>query len=309
MNDKERTLLQYVCDGDIRKAQQQAKILLDGITTQKDQNFKNHQLKKLEAKGPTLIELPYNLRDLLIAEDCADFPNSRFILRENEEKAVNEVLSLYRVADRLSEIGISYLPALMLYGQSGCGKTMLARYIAHKADLPFVYVRFSSLVNQYLGGTQSNIGRVFEYARTAPCVLCFDEIDAVGMARGQANDVGEMNRIVIALMQEMDRLHNHVIIIGTTNRFDRLDPALIRRFPIQYEVGPLSVEDACKLARKFFNFADVGCSDDWIEKWCDEKLSGQIPASTVVKHCTDEIVKILVETMEQGSNGFGSSGR
>lgn len=309
MNDKERTLLQYVCDGDIRKAQQQAKIVLNGITTQKDQNFKNHQLKKLEAKGPTLIELPYNLRDLLIAEDCTDFPNSRFILRENEEKAVSEVLSLYRVADRLSEIGISYLPALMLYGQSGCGKTMLARYIAHKADLPFVYVRFSSLVNQYLGGTQSNIGRVFEYARTAPCVLCFDEIDAVGMARGQANDVGEMNRIVIALMQEMDRLHNHVIIVGTTNRFDRLDPALIRRFSIQYEIKPLSMEDARKMAEKFFNFADVGFNTDWIGKWCEENLSGQIPASTVVKRCTDAIVKILVETMEQGSNGFGSSGR
>lgn len=309
MNDKERMLLQYVCDGDIRKAQQQAKIVLEGITAQKDQNFKNYQLKKLEAKGPTLIELPYNLRDLLIAEDCTNFPNARFILRENEEKAVSEVLSLYRVADRLSEIGISYLPALMLYGQSGCGKTMLARYIAHKADLPFVYVRFSSLVNQYLGGTQSNIGRVFEYARTAPCVLCFDEIDAVGMARGQANDVGEMNRIVIALMQEIDRLHNHVIIIGTTNRFDRLDPALIRRFSIQYEIKPLSMEDACKLATKFFHFAGVGYSDGRIESWCKENLTDQIPASTVVKRCTDAIVKTLLDETERGDNGFGSTGR
>ncbi len=295
MNDQERTLLRFVCDGDIRKAQQQAKIILDGITTQKDQSFKNHQLKKLEAKGPTLIELPYNLRDLLIAEDCTDFPEARFILRKNEEAAVNKVLSLYSVADRLSEIGISYLPALMLYGPSGCGKTMLARYIAHRANLPFVYVRFSSLVNQYLGGTQSNIGRVFEYARTAPCVLCFDEIDAVGMARGQANDVGEMNRIVIALMQEMDMLHNHVIIVGTTNRFDRLDPALIRRFPIRHEIDPLSMEDACTMATKFFHFANVGYGDGWIEKWCEDNLSDQIPASTVVKRCTDAIVSMLVK--------------
>lgn len=304
MNDKERTLLRYVCDGDIRKAQQQAKIILNEITTQKDENFKNHLLQKLEAQGPKLIELPYNLKDLLIAEDCADFSESRFILRKNEERAVNEVLSLYRVADRLSEIGISYLPALMLYGQSGCGKTMLARYIAHKADLPFVYVRFSSLVNQYLGSTQSNIGKVFEYVRTAPCVLCFDEIDAIGMARGQANDVGEMNRVVIALMQEMDRLHNHVIIVGTTNRFDRLDPALVRRFPIQYEVSPLSMEDARKMAEKFFSFADVGRDSGWMGKWCEDNLTDQMPASTVVKRCTDAIVQILVsETGRDGNTG------
>lgn len=302
MNDKERVLLQYVCDGDIRMAQQQAKIILNEITTQKDGNLKKHLLNKLEAKGPEFIELPYNLRDLLIAEDCTDFPKSRFILRKDEKRAVDEVLSLYRVADRLSEIGISYLPALMLYGQSGCGKTMLARYIAHKAGLPFVYVRFSSLVNQYLGGTQSNIGKVFEYARTAPCVLCFDEIDAIGMARGQANDVGEMNRIVIALMQEMDRLHNHVIIVGTTNRFDRLDPALVRRFPIQYEVSPLSMEDARKMAEKFFSFADVGRDSGWMGKWCEDNLTDQMPASTVVKRCTDAIVQILVSETGRGGN-------
>lgn len=107
---------------------------------------------------------------------------------------------------------------------------MLARYIAHKAKLPFLRIQFSSLVDSHLGQTQSNLARIFDYVRTAPCVLCFDEIDAVGMARGQKDDVGEMNRVVIAIMQEMDRLPNNVIIIGTTNRFDRLDPALIRRF-------------------------------------------------------------------------------
>lgn len=294
MNDNERELIRIVCEGDIRKAQQQARIVLNGLSAKKDEQFKSIMLRKLDAKGPTLIELPYNLQELLVAEDVTDFPSARFLLRENEEKAVNDVLSLYKASGKLAEMGIPYLPAMILHGKSGCGKTMLARYIAHKADLPFVYVRFSSVVSSYLGSTQSNIGRIFEYARTAPCVLCFDEIDAVGMARGQKNDVGEMNRIVIALMQELDRLPNNVIIIGTTNRFDRLDPALIRRFPLQYELMPLSSSEAKTLSEKFYTYAGVD-SMEWIEEWSTKTFTNAIPASTVIKECTDVIVQRVLE--------------
>lgn len=250
-------------------------------------------LKKLDAKQQHFIELPYNLRELLIAEDTVNFPESRFLLRPNEEEAVNKTLATFRVSEKLAELGIAYLPALILHGASGCGKTMLARYIAHKANLPFVYVRFSSVVSSFLGSTQSNISKIFEYARSAPCVLCFDEIDAVGMARGQKNDVGEMNRIVIALMQELDRLPNNVILIGTTNRFDRLDPALVRRFPLQYELTPLNSEEIGKLARKFFTYAEIDCSD-WIENWCSKNFESLTPASTVINKCTDMVVQIII---------------
>jgi len=110
------------------------------------------------------------------------------------------IISIYRAAERLSDLGISYLPALMLYGESACGKTELARYIAYKAELPFVYVRFSSVVDSHLGSTQSNVARIFEYIRSNPCVLCFDEIDAIGTARGNAHEPGKMNRVVIAVI-------------------------------------------------------------------------------------------------------------
>lgn len=293
MNDRERDLIWFVCDGDIRKAQKQARIVLEGIASKKDEQFKKNMLRKLDAKG-NFIELPHNLQSLLVAEDMTTFPNARFLLREEEEKAVRDVLGMYRASERLAMMGIPYLPALMLHGQSGCGKTMLARYIAHKANLPFVYVKFSNLIDSYLGKTQHNLGLVFDYVRTAPCVLCFDEVDAIGMARGQKHDVGEMNRIVIALMQELDRLPNNVIIIGTTNRFDRLDSALVRRFPLQYELKPLSYDDASLLARKFFDYAGFDYSE-WFDQWFDDHFIlttlGSVPASTVVKECTAEIVK------------------
>lgn len=90
MNDSERELLRLVCDGDIRKAQLQARIILNGICAKKDESFKQNNLRKLDAKGPSLIELPHNLRELLVAEDVTEFPEERFVLRDNERTAVKK---------------------------------------------------------------------------------------------------------------------------------------------------------------------------------------------------------------------------
>ena len=292
MNNSERILLNYICDGDLRMAQKQARIVLSGMNAKKDEHFKADMLRKLDAKGKR-IELPYNVKGLLVAEDMTTFPRERYILRPEEEKAVERVLAVYRASGKLADLGISYYPALMLHGQSGCGKTMLARYIAHRANLPFVYVKFSNLVNSHLGETQSNVAKVFDYVRTEPCVLCFDEIDAIGMKRGQQDDVGEMNRVVIALMQELDRLPNKVIIVGTTNRFDKLDPALIRRFPIQYELKPLTSAEAGQLAIMFFAFAGVEMTmEDQLQ--LSKSFAGSVPSSTVIKECTEIIVQRII---------------
>lgn len=290
MNDMERRLLRIVCEGDIRKAQQQARVILNGLSAKKDERFRDDLLRHLDAKENRFIELPYNLRDLLVAEDVENFPTSRFLLRDQELEATEKLLALYRAAARLAELGIQYLPALLLHGKSGCGKTMLARYIAYRAGLPFVFVKFSNLVDSHLGQTQTNVAKVFDYVRSAPCVLCFDEIDAIGMARGQKDDVGEMNRVVIAMMQELDQLPNNVIIIGTTNRFDRLDEALVRRFPLHYELNPMSEEESVALARQFFTYTGITPAEDWYSK-----NLGAEPASAVVRKCTDYIVGVVTK--------------
>jgi SpoVK/Ycf46/Vps4 family AAA+-type ATPase len=301
VNDRERDLIRYVCYDNMRMARIAARTALNGITAKKDESFKKNMLEELDKAEKESNVLPYNLQHLLVRCEPEDFPHERFLLREQEAEVVDKALKLRRASEKLSAMGISYLPALIFHGKPGCGKTMLAKYLAHKANLPFLYANFSNLVESYLGNTQKNLSRIFEYAKGIPCVLCLDEIDAIGMARGQRDDVGEMNRIVIALMQELDRLPNDIILVATTNRFDRLDPALISRFPLQNKLEPLSRGEILLVACKFFESSGIPCSD-WIEAWCAKTFSDTTPTRTVIQRCTEEIVNHILETEEEQRN-------
>lgn len=295
INAETKQLIRYICNGNIKKAQQQARIIVNADTTEKNRSFREEALLKLDAlEGRSTIELPYNLKSLLIAEAPDNYSDGKFLLRDTERAVVEKVLKTYQAANKLADLRISYLPTLILYGKSGCGKTELARYIAHKASLPFLYVNFSNLIDSHLGGTQKNLAQIFDFVRTTPCLLCFDEIDTIGLVRGSQDDVGEMSRIVISVMQEMDRLPNNVIIVGTTNRFGFLDPALIRRFSLQHEVTPLSCAETVELCDKFFGYAGIKPSnmDGWLKK---NDIGDGTPTYTVIKACTEYIINRILE--------------
>ena len=133
MNDNERMLLRAVVDNDTKKARAYAQVILTNITAQRDQQFKADLLRRLESK-PNFIELPYNLKDLLVAEDITNYPIEKFLMRDSDEAIANKIINTYRASNRLMELGVSYLPAAIFYGQSGTGKTELARYIAYKVN-------------------------------------------------------------------------------------------------------------------------------------------------------------------------------
>lgn len=293
MDDYVRSLIREVCGGDINKIRTAALIVCKQSKTKKDELFCESAIKKIEATK-NLVELPYDLRGILAKEDVSNYSEERYFWRDEEVEIADRVISMYRVADKLYEKGIRYIPSVVLYGESGCGKTELARYIAYKAGLNYVYVRFSALVDSHLGQTQKNISKIFDYLRKSKCVVCFDEIDAIGMARGSNDDVGEMSRVVIALMQELDTLPNSVILVGTTNRFDRLDKALVRRFSISHEVTKMNEMEAKMAARNFLKYA--GCSYDDIQNYVD-CIVGDSPASKIVKDCTEFVANIILQDM------------
>ena len=204
-----------------------------------------------------MMELPYELKNILCVEDVSSsFKESRYFLSARESDVFENIVRMKKVNEKLMEMGIPYLNSTLLYGESGTGKTTFGRYIAYKTGLPFCYLNFSNLVESYMGHTSKNISKAFSYAISNPCVFMLDEIDCISIKRTSAESSGcdgEMARITITMMQEFDNLTNDIIVIGATNRKDRIDEALLRRFSLKHEVKVLDSKEKNEMIRKYLS--------------------------------------------------------
>ena len=118
---------------------------------------------------------------------------------------------------------------VLLYGPPGTGKTLLAEAIAGESGVNFIRVAGPELLDRYVGETEKTIRELFDRARqTAPTIVFLDEIDAVANRRGEGHEVTE--RVVSQLLTELDRAaeHPNLVVVAATNRYDSLDPALLR---------------------------------------------------------------------------------
>ena len=114
---------------------------------------------------------------------------------------------------------------------------MAAVAIACDLGLTLSVVRLDSLLGSFLGNSAKNLGRVFDSALTRPCVLLLDEFDALGKMRDDAQEVGEIKRLVGSLLQNLDRVQGQQIVIAATNHHHLLDPAIWRRFDVTLHLG------------------------------------------------------------------------
>ncbi|WP_416193505.1 AAA family ATPase [Nitrobacter sp. TKz-YC01] len=139
----------------------------------------------------------------------------------------------------------------MIYGAPGTGKTRLAYWIARKLDMPILLVKLDGLVSSFLGTTARNIGNLFTFANRYRCVLLLDEFDAIEKVRDDPQEVGEIKRVVNALLQNLDVRQNIGFTIGITNHSKLLDPAVWRRFEIQLEIPKPDFEVRKAIAEYF----------------------------------------------------------
>jgi hypothetical protein len=151
-------------------------------------------------------------------------------------QAIGTIIEEWANFDALSEIDIRPSKTCLIYGAPGTGKTRLALWIAQQMDLPVVLVKLDGLVSSFLGTTARNIGNLFSFANRYQCILMLDEFDAIAKIRDDPQEVGEIKRVVNALLQNLDARRDVGFTIGITNHPKLLDPAVWRRFEVQLEI-------------------------------------------------------------------------
>lgn len=155
---------------------------------------------------------------------------------------VKFITELLKNRDLGEEIGAKVPKGILLSGEPGTGKTLIAKAIAGEAGVPFIYVNSSSLIEMFVGLGAKRVRETFKIAReNAPCIVFFDEIDSIGIKRDTRGSNTENEQTINALLQEMDGFtgRDGVFIIAATNRADKLDSALTRagRFDRQIVVN------------------------------------------------------------------------
>lgn len=185
---------------------------------------------------------PSALREVLVEkpnvkwDDVGGLEKIKAQLREAIEVPISN-------PELFKDMGIRSPKGVLLFGPPGTGKTLLAKAVATESEANFISVRGPEIFNKYVGESEKAVREIFKKARqTAPCVLFFDEIDAIMGSRGNRDDTGVSQRIVNQFLAELDGMQalQNVLVIGATNRADILDPAVLRsgRFDIVVFVPP-----------------------------------------------------------------------
>ncbi|QSB06913.1 AAA family ATPase [Natronoglycomyces albus] len=133
--------------------------------------------------------------------------------------------------DAFTRLGIEAPRGVLLYGPPGCGKTYIVRAVAGSGNANVITIKGSELLNKWVGESEANVRDLFRRARQAsPTLMFFDELDALAPVRGQGTDGGTADRVVAALLTELDGAEalRDVVVVGATNRPDMIDPALRR---------------------------------------------------------------------------------
>lgn len=157
-------------------------------------------------------------------EDVGDMAEARQALTE-------AVLWPLQHPDTFARLGVDPPRGVLLYGPPGCGKTFIVRALASTGQLSVHAVKGSELMDKWVGSSEKAVRELFRRARdSAPSLVFLDEVDALAPRRGQSFDSGVTDRVVAALLTELDGVDplRDVVVLGATNRPDLIDPALLR---------------------------------------------------------------------------------
>lgn len=239
------------------------------------------------------------------------------VLPENQRKLLLQILKEQEKNTKLAEHNLPAANRLLLCGPPGCGKTMTAYAIANALNLPMAYVRLDGLVSSYLGQTSVNLRKVFTSVGSMPIVLFLDEFDAIAKKRDDSNEMGELKRVVTALLQNFDNMPDSVFLIAATNHEHLLDPAIWRRFNYTINFGYPDAEQRAELIQRWLKEYMVKHTID-IKKLTAitaDRSTAQIKEliiSAAKRYVTTEkevsmedVTELLIQQLTNNANGTG----
>ena len=178
------------------------------------------------------------------------------LLSDINARACRELVEEQQRASVLRAHSLEPRHRVLLVGPPGNGKSTLAEAIAEALAVPFIVVRYETMIGSYLGETASRLKHIIDYARTTPCVLFFDEFDAVAKERGDTHETGEIKRVVTSLLMQVDGLPSYTVTVAATNHPELLDRAVWRRFQLRLSLDPPSRKDLAKYFAVFASSLD-----------------------------------------------------
>jgi transitional endoplasmic reticulum ATPase len=194
------------------------------------------QLAKLEVKREDFLDAMREVEPSAMREVFVEVPDVRWAdvggLAQAKQRLIEAVEWPLQYAELFAEAGIRPPKGILLTGPPGCGKTMLAKAIANESGVNFISVKGPALLSKYVGESERGVRDMFRKAKqAAPCIIFFDEIDALVPARDSGgSDAHVAERVLSQFLAELDGVEElkGVLMLGATNRPDMLDPAILR---------------------------------------------------------------------------------